>query len=101
MEEKESFLFTRSKIGAGLLGIFCFAVKYNVGKQLHKQLPYLHLFRVVSLALCMILTEYEQSMELVYSHIRRFLNLGLKAVFGTNSENMGASYLAQKCHLLV
>lgn len=69
---KESFLFTRSKIGAGLLGIFCFAVKYNVCKQLHKQLPYLLLFRVVPLALCMILPESEQSMELVYSHIRFF-----------------------------
>lgn len=84
MEEKESFLFTRSKTGAGLLGIFCFAVKYNVCKQLHKNLSYLHLFRVVFLALCMILPESEQSMEVVYSHIRRFLNLWLKAVFGTN-----------------
>jgi len=45
VKEKESFLFTQSKIGAVLSERFYLAVKGNIGRQLHRRTSYLPLSR--------------------------------------------------------
>lgn len=62
MKEKDSFLFTPSKIRAVLLGRFCFALNYNMCKQSTAR----HLITCIGvglLAVCVILSEPVNSME--------------------------------------